>query len=71
MQKLLDVKATKLKRDDVIKVAGTKYRVGNASHHFSGTYPRVSVHLRSLDGACAHISLSVSPKTRFNIKRKK
>lgn len=70
MQKLT-VKATKLKRNDVINVAGTKYRVTSLNHHFGGTFERVSLFLAAdIPSPHRHFTkLEVCPKSSFNIKR--
>lgn len=72
MQKLNNVKATKLKVGDVLDIAGTPMRITSLSLDFGrGHNDRVRLSLRETKGTTHFSNFGTCAKKTFNVKRPK
>lgn len=69
----IDTSASKLKRDDVIKIGGEDYRVSMLTLRFGGKkkHDRVTVHCHHILDKMSSLNLSVPAKKTFTVTRKK
>lgn len=65
--------ARKFKRNDIVVLFGTKYRVTFLNLRFGGKkkFDRVTVHAHRVDDSRSHLNINLPAHELFNVTRKK